>query len=150
MRYIIEFSSRCKVEYEISDNGCFEVTNKTFDKQGYVHLRLNGERYLAHRLVYMTEVLKVTSLSASIVIRHKCDNTKCVNPDHLIHGSQIDNIQDMVGNSHEVVELKESDVELIRKWYHHGFKNQYELARIFNVGQYTISKIITGKTHKYA
>lgn len=30
------------------------------------------------------------------VVRHSCDNRKCINPEHLIAGTVSDNIQDMI------------------------------------------------------
>jgi len=46
------------------------------------------------------------------VVRHTCDNPRCINPDHLISGSNLDNIRDRVlrGRSynHVTKELYES------------------------------------------
>lgn len=30
------------------------------------------------------------------VVRHTCDNPRCINPEHLIGGTQVDNMQDCV------------------------------------------------------
>lgn len=30
------------------------------------------------------------------VVRHKCDNPRCINPDHLEGGTQLDNVQDCI------------------------------------------------------
>lgn len=32
----------------------------------------------------------------NLVVRHKCDNILCINPDHLIEGSPLQNVQDRV------------------------------------------------------
>jgi hypothetical protein len=47
-----------------------------------------------HRLVY--ELWHDVSLDEKEIIRHRCDNPPCVNPDHLRKGTQADNVQDMV------------------------------------------------------
>ena len=49
--------------------------------------------YPAHRLSYL---IKHGSLPAGKVVRHKCDNPKCVNPNHLEIGLPVHNIRDAV------------------------------------------------------
>lgn len=34
--------------------------------------------------------------TTGVVVRHKCDNPRCVNPGHLVPGTQAQNVQDMV------------------------------------------------------
>lgn len=49
---------------------------------------------LAHRVVYcIANGLDLSQIDGQ-VIRHKCDNTRCVNPEHLEIGTQQDNIRD--------------------------------------------------------
>lgn len=56
------------------------------------------------------------------VIMHSCDNTKCVNPDHLVLGTQKENIHDMIkkgrANYSGVViarKVRLSNIEIERK-----------------------------------
>lgn len=49
-------------------------------------------RVLAHRLSYE---LFVGPLPSSMQVRHKCDTRVCVNPDHLLIGTDQDNRSDM-------------------------------------------------------
>lgn len=65
------------------------------DKQGYgrIHSARLGaaKRAKAHRAVF---ALIWRRNPIGEVIRHSCDNRRCVNPAHLESGSQLDNIRD--------------------------------------------------------
>ena len=60
--------------------------------RGYGRIGVNGKIYYAHRISYL---MFNGPLNADCVICHNCDNTSCVNPNHLKQGSQKDNLQDM-------------------------------------------------------
>jgi HNH endonuclease len=45
----------------------------------------------AHRWV---AAWRYGSVPAGRVVRHSCDNPRCINPDHLVLGSQADNLMD--------------------------------------------------------
>lgn len=58
---------------------------------GYGLFFLNGRRERAHRVSHS---LFVGPIPEGMVVRHKCDNPPCINPDHLEVGTQGDNMQD--------------------------------------------------------
>lgn len=72
--------------------------NHTFKCRGigYGYLQHEGKQVLAHRLAYCQANDLPLEDIAGQVVRHKCDNPKCVNPDHLEIGSQADNMTDKV------------------------------------------------------
>jgi hypothetical protein len=76
---------------KIQSNGCWEWAglDKYLDKDGYV--RINHTRL--HRLSY--ELYKESNIGRLLVL-HKCDNRKCLNPEHLFLGTQLDNVRDMI------------------------------------------------------
>jgi len=51
-----------------------------------------GRQLLTHRAMYM---LHYGPIPDGMVIRHTCDNPPCVNPEHLLMGTEEDNRNDM-------------------------------------------------------
>lgn len=62
------------------------------NEHGYGMCKHQGKEHRAHRLLYFT--LHPTA-DKSLVVRHTCDNPSCVQPDHLVLGTQRDNMLDM-------------------------------------------------------
>jgi hypothetical protein len=85
---------------KITDSGCFEVISHKPGSNGYITIRYwrlgeNGrphpDRGSAHRFIYEKNHGPIPD---GLVIRHTCDNKKCINPAHLIIGTQKENLQD--------------------------------------------------------
>lgn len=72
-------------------NDCWEWTG-ALDKDGYGIITICGKAKRVHRISW--EWNTKIPLGNKCVL-HKCDNTKCVNPDHLWAGSQHENMLDM-------------------------------------------------------
>lgn len=98
-------------------NGCIEWT-AALTENGYGRACYRGEATAAHRLAYHIYKKPIPAFSSKSVVRHSCDNRKCVNPDHLIYGTQADNIADMIDRQRGLVgELNNSaklDAEKVR------------------------------------
>ena len=80
-------------KYEVNEiTGCWEWKRAT-NNIGYGMFRIKqGLMRTAHRVSY--ELFK-GPIPKGMVVCHKCDNPKCVNPDHLWVGTMKDNIRDM-------------------------------------------------------
>lgn len=59
--------------------------------RGYGIFRTGGKSYSAHKLAYM---LVHGEVAPSMIIRHRCGDSRCVNPEHLMLGTQAENMQD--------------------------------------------------------
>lgn len=106
----------------------------------------------AHRFSYL---ITYGSISEGECVRHTCDNPSCVRPDHLILGSQSDNIQDKVvrdrqakGSQHGNSKLTEQLVSEIRNHHHNGMQTK-ELTILYSVSRNTIQNVVNGKAWKH-
>jgi len=69
------------------ENGCI-VTDTTAPRK----VIFAGKQHYAYRFIYC--VLTETIASSDDVVRHRCANRLCINPEHLELGSQGDNKRD--------------------------------------------------------
>ena len=71
---------------------CWIWKGASADKR-YGQFRCGDKRVQAHRFSYL---LFNGEIDDDLIVMHTCDNTLCVNPFHLIQGTQQDNIDDMI------------------------------------------------------
>lgn len=113
---------------------------------GYGHFRVNRSKQYAHRFAYE---LYCGPIPAGLRVRHKCDNPGCVNPDHLILGTQLDNMADCIargrfcrGEDKPWAKLTEAQVLEIRTLS----LPQRAIAALYGVGRSTIRQVLSGQT----
>lgn len=148
---------------------CWEWIGTISSSDGYGRIagEIDGVRYsppghamLAHRASWILHFGQIPDIEGSgphgTVVRHKCDNRKCVNPAHLELGTQNDNIKDMevrgganrvglkpkFGTKHPNSVLTAEQAEYIIS----STKTNGELAAELGVSKHTIKRARCGKT----
>lgn len=115
---------------------------------GYGAVGHRGKVCYTHRIAY--ELWK-GSIPKGLVVRHMCNNRKCVNPDHLEVGTMKDNVADMYaagrqpnrkGEYHSQCKLTDADVAEIRQLCELGYRHR-TIAEVYDVSQSHISSIHT-------
>lgn len=79
-----------ELEYTVNENKCWIYAGAK-DRHGYGIIKHAGKTVRAHR--YNFELHKGAILPG-MVIRHTCNNPSCINPKHLLQGTQKQNMQD--------------------------------------------------------
>ena len=113
---------------------------------GYGVYSKNGITYRAHR--YIWELLNNEKIGNKIAM-HICDTPSCVNPKHLVLGTQADNIDDKTKKNRQAkgekcpssILTKEQIIE-IRSKYKYRVCTYKMLANEYNVCADTIQKAV--------
>lgn len=78
--------------------GC-HVWNGSISTQGYGRFAWAGKARQAHRMAW---IFYNGEIPDGLCILHRCDNRRCVNPDHLFLGTYLDNVRDMLAKGRHV------------------------------------------------
>jgi hypothetical protein len=133
-------------------NGCWEWQGALSKQWQYGMFRVNAARptVKAHRVSWE---INVGQIPEGVNVLHKCDNPKCVRPDHLFLGTIGDNNQDMtLKERHGRMLFTHEQVRQIRelkKARGRSLSHQM-IADQFGVSKSTITHMLTGRNWKYA
>lgn len=141
---------RKPIRYYVGESGCWVVTSHRDNGNGYPLVSRNGRQELMSRFIYK----RFNGKLGRFVVRHTCDNRKCINPEHLIKGTRKQNSADMVarhrhqlGAARPNAKLNDEKVRAIRKLF--STKTNHEIAILFNITRAPIRAIRIGKTWKH-
>jgi hypothetical protein len=124
---------------------CWEWKSNDLRGKGYGYIRVKDKNIKANRISW---VIHNGPIPESKLVLHKCDNPRCVNPNHLYVGTHSDNNMDReYRNSNylkgRMSKFSSEDIDTIKKLYIDGVY-QKDIAKQFNVSQSYISFIIKG------
>ena len=130
-------------------NGCWNWTASSNEK-GYGQFKLGLRMVRVHRISWE---LAFGEIPDELWVLHQCDNPPCVNPAHLFHGTNQDNVDDRqqkgrtpAGEQHSSHKLSDIQVLEIRRRYAMGTETQSDLAKVFRVDRSQISHIVNHKS----
>jgi uncharacterized membrane protein len=155
---IDELAERFKGKFSVDEaTGCWLWVGSTTKGYGSLHTSRGVPAY-AHRVSFAIHNPGV-SLSGMVVC-HRCDTPRCVNPSHLFLGTPQDNMRDAwekgrvklpskrsSGERHKNAKLSDADVLEIRRQHKLGI-SQGSLAKKFNVSTSTVSQIVKNLARK--
>ena len=139
-------------------DGCWNWLDASWKSNGYGCFTIKSHPVRAHRIAYQIAFGSPGKMS----VLHKCDNRRCVRPDHLFLGTHQDNMDDMArkgraasgkrhrahlhpdtirrGSSNGNSRLTEDQVLEIRSLF--PSKSARQLGAIYGVSRIMIRKIL--------
>jgi len=85
----------------IREGECIRCTSHALDNQGYPRMRRGGYKK-AIRISRLLLIRRFGDIPPTVVSRHSCDNKWCIRPDHIISGTQAQNVGDCVERGRHV------------------------------------------------
>ena len=138
-------------------SGCMERHTNLGGSNGAYSRVLVGSRATGRKHVYAHRFVWETlnqPLTPGQCVLHRCDNPKCINPEHLFVGTQADNMKDMAakgrggaprGAKHLSAKLTEEQAKYVLA----SSANSSALAKELGVTYQTIYALRTGITWKH-
>ena len=132
---------------------CWEWTG-TRDHHGYGQMFIGTihktrRAHKTHRLSYL---IVHGEIPEGHLIRHKCDNPPCCNPNHLEIGLPVHNVRDAVerqqmnqGTKNGNSKFSNDQITMMRKLKREGYGN-VDIAKFFNTTSGTVCGITKGHT----
>lgn len=145
-------SDRLLRKSRLTESGCREWTGWR-DDGGYGRVAVGRTMRPAHVVAW--EQYTGRKVPDGMVVRHHCDNPPCIEPSHLIIGSQAQNVADMfergrcdrTGEKNNSAKLTAAAVQAIRAKHAVG-QPVSSLSREYGISESQVKNIITRKQWK--
>jgi len=143
-----------EIKYILGNNNCHVCVSHKTDRHGYPRCSRNNINWLLYRYIYF---LNYGNIPKDKVVRHICDNRECINPKHLILGTQQENMDDCKernrgnkGERNPNVKVTEGQVIEIKKLRKNEKFTIKQLEKKYNfISKQIIERIVYNKTWKH-
>jgi hypothetical protein len=118
------------------------------NKRGYSSCWFQGGYSMLHRKAYCIANGVTLASIFGVVIRHTCDNPRCINQDHLVAGDQIDNVRDTLRQANTRVTtrvLTHEEIDRVRAEYTGTYGEQTALAKQYGISRVAMHQILRSK-----
>ena len=123
---------------------CWNCTSHNKSSYSYPYIMRNKKFGKISRYVWK---LRFGPIPRGILVCHKCDNPKCINPDHLFLGTVQDNALDMVRKGRAPRSRRKlTDKQAIEIFKSN--KSSNVLIKKYRVSKSIINRVKAGKTYK--
>lgn len=139
-----------RVYSHMRQDGACSIFTGHCNEDGYGRIYRNGKLVFVHREVWKRDNGQIP---AGCVVMHSCDRPPCIEPSHLLLGTQVANIADMDrkkrrislrGSQHAGSKLKEENIPAIRAMLNRGDTCR-AIGDIFGVTDMMIRHIKKGR-----
>lgn len=139
---------RKPIRWNVSEQGCFNVSSHCKDKDGYPKLKVDNKSWRMSRYIY-TQCFG--DIPDGQVVMHICDNPNCINPEHLKLGTVTDNNRDKVHKGRHKCQKGENNNQAVLTWdlvkyIRQSNKTAKELSNELGINRVTIHNVKSGRT----
>lgn len=136
MRWFLSYTLKDEV------TGCWNW-QKNHGNGRYYMIYYEKKLWFVHRLSYF---LHYEVHPDKLLVCHKCDNPRCINPEHLFLGTQQDNINDKVSKKRHYIKLNDDSVKDIK--FDLSGLSKKEYAAKYSIDLSIVYDILRGEIHK--
>jgi hypothetical protein len=127
------------LSYTELNGECMEW-QRCYNSDGYPRACINSNvNAKVHRVVFE---LVHGKLEEVMVVRHVCDNPKCINPDHLVSGTVLDNVKDRVERKRTRGHVSDAEIEKVKTLRQSG-KTYSKIATELGIKYKRVEYILT-------
>lgn len=157
MEYLILQRFWDKVDIK-TENECWnwKASTRGHSTHDYGRFYFRKTRIQSHRVAW---IISFGEIPIGLKVCHKCDNPKCVNPNHLFLGTQEDNMKDCkkkgrtgqnltCGTTRYNAKVNDQKVKIIRAMFDNGYTNK-GLSKMFEIAPSTICDIVKRRTWRH-